>query len=202
MGVMGENVVRDDASMTPPTPPQLTYERHARRLYRRLADVFHDVLSEQHLDPVLERIADTLGDLIPFDAFTIYQADETRRVLIPLMSRDKWADEIMGDQPIYGEGITGWVVENREPQLVNNAHLDPRVKVVPGTPDEPEAHLRPTRRARHGQGRAQRLPPRRGRRLHRRRNSSWPSASATLPRSRSTTRRSAPASSSRRRRTR
>ena len=46
----------------------------------------------------------------------------------------------MGDQPLYGEGITGWVVENREPQLVNDAHLDPRVKVVPGTPpDEPEA---------------------------------------------------------------
>jgi diguanylate cyclase (GGDEF)-like protein len=108
--------------------------------YRRLADVFHVVLSEQKLDAVLERIADTLGDLIPFDAFTIYQADENRRVLIPLMSRDKWADEIMGDQPPFGEGITGWVVEHREPQLVNQAQLDPRVKVVPGTPpDEPEA---------------------------------------------------------------
>ncbi|HEX5469505.1 MAG TPA: diguanylate cyclase [Gaiellaceae bacterium] len=108
--------------------------------YRRLAEVFHVVLSEQELDAVLARIADTLGDLIPFDAFTIYQADESRRVLIPLMSRDKWADEIMSDQPPFGEGITGWVVEQREPQLVNDAHLDPRVKVVPGTPpDEPEA---------------------------------------------------------------
>ena len=126
--------------MTPSTRPALTRVDTLVDSYRRLADVFHVVLSEQQLDAVLERIADTLGDLIPFDAFTIYQADETRRVLIPLMSRDKWADEIMGDQPLYGEGITGWVVENREPQRVNNAHLDPRVKVVPGTPpDEPEA---------------------------------------------------------------
>jgi GAF domain-containing protein len=126
--------------MTPPTRPALTRVDTLVDSYRRLAEVFHDVLSEQQLDAVLERIADTLGDLIPFDAFTIYQADEARRVLIPLMSRDKWADEIMGDQPIYGEGITGWVVENREAQLVNHAHLDPRVKVVPGTPpDEPEA---------------------------------------------------------------
>jgi diguanylate cyclase (GGDEF)-like protein len=140
MGVMREHVVRDDASMTPPTRPALTRVDTLVDSYRRLADVFHVVLSEQQLDAVLERIADTLGDLIPFDAFTIYQADENRRVLIPLMSRDKWADEIMGDQPLYGEGITGWVVENREPQLVNDAHLDPRVKVVPGTPpDEPEA---------------------------------------------------------------
>jgi diguanylate cyclase (GGDEF)-like protein len=140
MGVMREHVARDDASMTPPTRPALTRVDTLVDSYRRLADVFHVVLSEQQLDAVLERIADTLGDLIPFDAFTIYQADEARRVLIPLMSRDKWADEIMGDQPLYGEGITGWVVENREPQLVNQAQLDPRVKVVPGTPpDEPEA---------------------------------------------------------------
>ena len=140
MGVMREHVVRDDASMAQSPRPALTRVDTLVDSYRRLADVFHVVLSEQQLDAVLERIADTLGDLIPFDAFTIYQADETRRLLIPLMSRDKWADEIMGDQPLFGEGITGWVVEQRQPQLVNHAHLDPRVKVVPGTPaDEPEA---------------------------------------------------------------
>jgi diguanylate cyclase (GGDEF)-like protein len=108
--------------------------------YRRLAEVFHDVLSEQTLESVLDRIADTLADLIPFDAFTIYEADESRRLLVPLMSRDAWAEEIMQDNPRFGEGITGWAVLHREPQLVNDAHLDPRVSVVPGTPpDEPEA---------------------------------------------------------------
>jgi diguanylate cyclase (GGDEF)-like protein len=108
--------------------------------YRRLAEVFHDVLSEQTLESVLDRIADTLADLIPFDAFTIYEADESRELLVPLMSRDAWAEEIMQDQPRFGEGITGWAVLHREPQLVNDAHLDPRVSVVPGTPpDEPEA---------------------------------------------------------------
>ncbi len=148
------------------------------------AEVFHDVLSEQQLDAVLERIADTLGDLIPFDAFTIYQADETRRVLIPLMSRDKWADEIMGDQPIYGEGITGWVVENREAQLVNHAHLDPRESRARHSPGRAGgAHLRPAHRARHGQGDAQRLPPRRRRSLHRGGLSS-PSAAAGCSRAR------------------
>ncbi|MEO8290610.1 MAG: diguanylate cyclase [Gaiellaceae bacterium] len=135
-----ENAARNDVSMTVLPRPALTPVDTLVDSYRRLAEVFHDVLSEQELDAVLERIADTLGDLVPFDAFTIYQADEGRRVLIPLMSRDKWAEEIMGDQPLFGEGITGWVVEERQPQLVNEAHLDPRIKVVPGTPpDEPEA---------------------------------------------------------------
>ncbi len=123
-----------------PPPPVLTSVDTLVDSYRRLADVFHDVLAEQRLDSLLDRIADALGELVPFDAFTIYQADESRRCLIPLMARDKWAEEIMNDRPPFGEGITGWAVEHREPQLVNEAHLDPRVQVVPGTPpDEPEA---------------------------------------------------------------
>ena len=46
----------------------------------------------------------------------------------------------MSDRPLLGEGITGWAIDHGEAQLVNDAHLDPRVKTVPGTPaDEPEA---------------------------------------------------------------
>ena len=125
-----------DATPAPSTPV------HADGLvdsYRRLADVFHEVLSEQTHSTVLERIADSLADVIPYDAFTIYQADEARRLLIPVMARDQWADAIMSDRPVLGEGITGWAIDHCEPQLVNDAHLDPRVKTVPGTPDEPEA---------------------------------------------------------------
>src|SRR6266571_5784248 len=108
--------------------------------YRRLADVFHEVLSEQSLDALLDRIADALADLIPHDSLTIYQADEPRRVLVPVWARDKWADKILADQVPFGVGLTGWGVEHREPVLVNQAHLDPRTATVAGTPaDEPEA---------------------------------------------------------------
>jgi len=57
--------------------------------YRRLADVFHEVLSEQTHSTVLERIADSLADVIPYDAFTIYQADEARR-LLGYEPRESW----------------------------------------------------------------------------------------------------------------
>jgi diguanylate cyclase (GGDEF)-like protein len=108
--------------------------------YRRLAHVFHEVLSEQSLDSLLERIADTLADLIPHDSMTIYEADEAHRVLRPVLARDPWAEKIMASFSRYGQGITGWAIEHREPVLANEAHRDPRVSVVPGTPaDEPEA---------------------------------------------------------------
>jgi diguanylate cyclase (GGDEF)-like protein len=108
--------------------------------YRRLAEVFHDVLSEQSLDALLDRIAETLGDLMPYEALHIYEVDQERRELVPLLaSSQAYADEIMQDRPRFGEGITGWAVENRQPVWTNRAHLDPRVVNVPGTPVEPEA---------------------------------------------------------------
>ncbi len=107
--------------------------------YRRLADVFHEVLAEQSLDALLVRIADAVGDLIPLDTLTIYEADEAKNVLKPVHVRDKYADEIMRTTISFAEGITGWAARNREAVLSNQAHLDPRVRTVPGTPLEPEA---------------------------------------------------------------
>ena len=108
--------------------------------YRRLAEVFHLVLSEQSLDALLERIAETLSDLMPYEALHIYEVDEDRRELVPVLARSQaYEDEIMSSRPRFGEGITGWAVENRRPVWTNQAHLDPRVITVPGTPVEPEA---------------------------------------------------------------
>jgi diguanylate cyclase (GGDEF)-like protein len=107
--------------------------------YRRLAEIFHDVLSEQSLGALLERIADTLAELIPYEDVHIYEADEAKRELTPVLARSEWADEVMSETFSFGEGITGWAVDHREAVLANQAHLDPRVRFVPGTPIEPEA---------------------------------------------------------------
>jgi diguanylate cyclase (GGDEF)-like protein len=107
--------------------------------YRRLADVFHDLLSEQSLDSLLVRIADTLDEIVPHDAIHIYEADEAKRELVPALVRSEYAEEILSERFPFSEGITGWAVEHREPVLSNQAHLDPRVRFVAGTPVEPEA---------------------------------------------------------------
>jgi diguanylate cyclase (GGDEF)-like protein len=112
--------------------------------YRRLADVFHEVLAEQSLDALLGRVAATVGELIPHDTLTIYQADEANGVLKPaFVVHDQYVDEIMSStvSVTEGQGVTGWAVSNREAVLVNQAHLDPRVAQVPGTPVEPESFI-------------------------------------------------------------
>jgi len=107
--------------------------------YRRLADVFHEVLAEQSLDALLVRIADTLADLVPHESMTIYEADEAQEILTPVLARHGGVDEVMRKRVRFDEGVTGWAARRREPVLLNQAHLDPRVRTIPGTPLEPEA---------------------------------------------------------------
>jgi diguanylate cyclase (GGDEF)-like protein len=119
-----------------PGDPEAPRSETLVQSYRQLADVFHDILSEQSLDNLLDRIADTLAELMPHDTLSIYQADEAQTILIPVLARDKWAEKILNSRSLFGEGITGWAALHREPVRTNQAHLDPRTKTVPGTPDD------------------------------------------------------------------
>jgi len=131
-----------DAESAVPTTPSADRPEALVQSYRRLAEIFHDVLSEQGLDAVLERIADTLAELMPYEALHVYEADEDRRLLVPMLVRTQdYEDEVMRSRPRFGEGLTGWAVVHRRPVWTNRAHLDPRATVVAGTPVEPEAMI-------------------------------------------------------------
>src|SRR3954454_9456880 len=90
--------------------------------YRQLADVFHEILSEHTVDNLLERIADTLAELVPYDSLSIYEADEAQTTLAPVLARDHWANEIMKSSSPFGQGFPGWAALHREPVLTNQAH--------------------------------------------------------------------------------
>src|SRR4051812_46263335 len=108
--------------------------------YRQLADVFHDILSEHSLDNLLDRIADTLAELVPHDTLSIYQPDEAQAQMIPVLARATRAAKLLGSRAAFGEGFPGWAALHRERVRTSQAHLDPRTKTVPGTPpDEAEA---------------------------------------------------------------
>src|SRR3982751_4966787 len=109
------------AAAGPPVPVGPTVTEGARpealvESYRRLAEVFHEVMSEQSLDALLDRIAVTLSDLMPYEALHIYEADDARRELVPVLARSpEYEEEIMNDRPQFDEGLTGWAVTQRTP---------------------------------------------------------------------------------------
>ena len=137
---MSDPAPKSPETLESPARPQMSLvSSGSAEPYRRLAETFHDVLSEDNPTALLERIAETLAELIPYQAVHIYEADESKRELIPVLARSKWETEVMSESFSFDEGITGWAVVHREAVLANQAHLDPRVRFVPGTPIDPEA---------------------------------------------------------------
>jgi diguanylate cyclase (GGDEF)-like protein len=124
----------------PPDPGGTGSNAAVVESYRKLADVFHEVLSEQTLDELLERVARTLDELVPNDGLTFYEADVASRTLSPVFAIGTDAEAVLADEPFpFGAGITGWAAEHCEPVLANHAHLDPRVRWVEGTESAPES---------------------------------------------------------------
>jgi diguanylate cyclase (GGDEF)-like protein len=107
---------------------------------RLLADITEVLLSEESPERVLEAVADAVAQLVPYDTLTIYRAETARRLLHPVLVRDKYAEEILALGPLeFGTGITGSVAERRVPELVLNVMADPRAQQIEGTPVEQEA---------------------------------------------------------------
>jgi diguanylate cyclase (GGDEF)-like protein len=108
---------------------------------RRLLEVNERLLSTLEPAGVLDLIADSLRAIVPYDSMTIYEVDRTAGVKRAVIARDRFADLIIADEGPLGSGISGWVIDQGEAVLANQAHLHPRSVQVPGTPFEPEAMI-------------------------------------------------------------
>src|SRR2546429_6299045 len=85
--------------------------------YKRLADVFHQLLAEQELDTLLEQVAATLAELVPYDTLTVYETQEPAREHVAVYARDRWAEQILGSRISYAAEVTVWSPSNHRPWL-------------------------------------------------------------------------------------
>jgi len=102
-------------------------------------DFLHEITSRiaaaDSFHVVLNRIVEFVTSVIPCDSCFIYVLDEDKLVL--RASKNPHADLVdrLGVQ--YGQGITGWVAEHREPVAISsNASNDPRFKPFKNLPED------------------------------------------------------------------
>jgi diguanylate cyclase (GGDEF)-like protein/excisionase family DNA binding protein len=109
---------------------------------RQLLAITERLLVQRERGAVFEAIADTLADVVPHDTLTIYLVDNEAGCLVPILARDRYAEQILASRPAVGSGITGDVIDKGEAEIINKASNDPRVVHVPGTPtDEDESMI-------------------------------------------------------------
>jgi diguanylate cyclase (GGDEF)-like protein len=108
--------------------------------YRQLGDIYHDLLSRDGLDQLLERIVKTVQHLIPMESILVAEAKTAERMLKPLVAEGAWPADFLESQLPFGHGLIGLAAEHGKAILCNDAENDPRAGHVAGTPaDEPEA---------------------------------------------------------------
>lgn len=113
---------------------QLTSQRQLLRVTERL-------LKTGDRDAIFSAIADTLAEVVPYDAFAILFADRPADRIVALFARDPYADDIVGSSFPLGTGITGDVIRRGEAELIQDTSRDPRALVVPGTPEDARESL-------------------------------------------------------------
>ncbi len=106
---------------------------------RGLLNINERLLSTFDQQSILELVADGLLDAVRYDNLSIYRADHTRRVLIPMLAHDRHEAAVSRYIIPFGRGLMGWAVDRAEPVLANDALEDPRAMQIPGTPPDPES---------------------------------------------------------------
>jgi diguanylate cyclase (GGDEF)-like protein len=103
----------------------------------RLADMLRLVLSERSVEDVLAHIARTLDEVVHSEDIVAWEkrGDE----LIPMLACGANARKMRALRVRIGDGLTGLAALMNRPICSNDAHLDPRSRLVPGTEDVPEA---------------------------------------------------------------
>ena len=105
---------------------------------RRLLEINERLLTLDQAG-VLETVADGLHDVVRYDNLSIYRTDQAKREMIPVLTRERHAEEVGRYHIPFGRGLMGWAVDHGQPVLANDALDDPRALQIPGTPAEPEA---------------------------------------------------------------
>lgn len=105
--------------------------------FRRLAEMLRLVLSERLVEDVLARIAQTLDELVPSQDIIAWE--KRGEELLPVLARGVNAGTMRTLHIRVGDGLTGLAALMSRPICSNDAHLDPRSRLVPGTEDVPEA---------------------------------------------------------------
>jgi signal transduction histidine kinase len=106
--------------------------------YRREAEALYEISTEisqlLDLDRVLDVIVEKTCSLLNAEISYIALADEDERMIRVRVTQGARGDALHNLAHKYGEGVGGWVAENRVPLLVDNYYKD----VTPQPPDAPK----------------------------------------------------------------
>ena len=94
--------------------------------YKRLVAIARDLASTLDLDTLLNRILRAAVDIMEGQAASILLYEDGTHLLMFQVSTDLELQALRGVNIPLDRSLAGWIVTNRQPVRIANAHLDPR----------------------------------------------------------------------------
>lgn len=91
-----------------------------------LIEIGNELAFAEDMDELLRRVVLCAGQLLRADDCSLFQLDESGESLVLRASGEMLRSQVGAHTYRLGEGLTGWVAQNREPARVADVRADPR----------------------------------------------------------------------------
>lgn len=114
------------------------FQEESRRseIIEALANIANEIATTREILPALDKISERTLSLLNASSVAIYLLQEDKQTIKIVSARGEYQDELSSHTIKLGEGITGNIIANGKPEIVNEIEKDSRKVTIPGTPEE------------------------------------------------------------------
>ena len=109
---------------------------HRSEIIEALAEIANEIATTQEVIPALNKIAKRTLSLLNASSVAVYLLQDDKQTIKIVSAQGAYKKELKSHTIKLGEGITGNVIANGKPEIVDEFATDPRKVTVPGTPEK------------------------------------------------------------------
>jgi two-component system, NtrC family, sensor kinase len=107
------------------TGPEPNWEQ--ARALAAIHEAGHEIAASLDLDRTLHLVMQKAAETLPMDAGVLFIRDEASQLYRVAISHNLPADQVQLVTFAFNEGVPGWVVDHKQPLLIDDARTDERV---------------------------------------------------------------------------
>ncbi|HEY5728876.1 MAG TPA: GAF domain-containing protein [Anaerolineales bacterium] len=118
------------------------FQEESRRTHiiETLVDIANEIATTQDIIPVLDKVSQRAMDLLNANHVAIYLLHDDNNTLKVISAHGIHRRKLLAQSMKVGEGITGSVVANGKPEVIDRIASDPRRIHLSGTPESDSEH--------------------------------------------------------------
>lgn len=105
-------------------------EREWERALKAISDAGREISASLDLDRTLGLVIQKASETLPMDAGALFLFDENTKMYYAAVSHNLSPERVKNIAIAFDQGVPGWVVNNQQPLIIDDAALDTRVHPI------------------------------------------------------------------------